>query len=77
MKRVADIFRGRILDVTDKSYTVELTGDSDKLDAFIAAIEPVSFWKRCALVPQALGVANEFSKSDQGNSNEGLLRQGL
>ena len=40
MKRLADIFRGRILDVTDKSYTVELTGNSDKLDAFIAAIEP-------------------------------------
>ena len=40
MKRLADIFRGRILDVTDKSYTIELTGNSDKLDAFIAAIEP-------------------------------------
>ena len=40
MKRLADIFRGRILDVTDKSYTVELTGNSDKLDAFISAIEP-------------------------------------
>ena len=26
MKRLADIFRGRILDVTDKSYTIELTG---------------------------------------------------
>jgi acetolactate synthase I/III small subunit len=40
MKRMADIFRGRILDVTDKSYTIELTGDSHKLDAFISAIEP-------------------------------------
>ena len=40
MKRLSDIFRGRILDVTDKSYTIELTGNSDKLDAFIAAIEP-------------------------------------
>jgi acetolactate synthase I/III small subunit len=40
MKRLADIFRGRILDVTDKSYTVELTGTGDKLDAFILAIEP-------------------------------------
>ena len=40
MKRLADIFRGRILDVTDKSYTVELTGNSDKLDDFIASIEP-------------------------------------
>jgi hypothetical protein len=26
MKRMADIFRGRIIDVTDKSYTIELTG---------------------------------------------------
>lgn len=40
MKRMVDIFRGNILDVTDKSYTIELTGDTDKLDAFIAAIEP-------------------------------------
>jgi acetolactate synthase I/III small subunit len=40
MKRLADIFRGRILDVTEKSYTVELTGTGDKLDAFIHAIEP-------------------------------------
>ena len=39
MKRLADIFRGRILDVTEKSYTMELTGDSSKLDAFIEAID--------------------------------------
>src|SRR5512143_4061832 len=40
MKRLADIFRGRILDVTDKSYTIELTGTGVKLDAFLQAIEP-------------------------------------
>jgi acetolactate synthase I/III small subunit len=39
MKRMADIFRGRILDVTDKSYTIELTGTTDKLDAFLQAID--------------------------------------
>ena len=39
MKRTADIFRGRIIDVTDKTYTVELTGDAGKLDAFIEAID--------------------------------------
>jgi acetolactate synthase-1/3 small subunit len=39
MKRMADIFRGRIVDVTEKSYTLELTGDSSKLDAFIEAID--------------------------------------
>ena len=40
MKRLADIFRGRILDVTDKSYTIELTGTGAKLDAFLQSIEP-------------------------------------
>ena len=39
MKRTADIFRGRVIDVTDKSYTIELTGDSAKLDAFIESID--------------------------------------
>ncbi|MFO8232186.1 MAG: acetolactate synthase small subunit, partial [Longimonas sp.] len=35
IKRLSDIFRGRILDVTERVYTVELTGASAKLDAFI------------------------------------------
>jgi acetolactate synthase-1/3 small subunit len=39
MKRMAEIFRGRIIDVTDKSYTIELTGDTGKLDAFLNALE--------------------------------------
>jgi acetolactate synthase-1/3 small subunit len=40
MKRMSDIFRGRIIDVTENTYTIELTGDGAKLDAFIQAIEP-------------------------------------
>ena len=39
MKRMADIFRGRIIDVTEKSYTIELTGDQTKNDAFLEAID--------------------------------------
>jgi acetolactate synthase-1/3 small subunit len=39
LKRLADIFRGRIIDVTDNSYTIEITGDGDKLDAFLHALE--------------------------------------
>lgn len=39
MKRMTEIFRGRIIDVTDKTYTIELTGDVAKLDAFIEAID--------------------------------------
>jgi len=39
MKRMADIFRGRIIDVTDDSYTIELTGTGSKLDSFLQAID--------------------------------------
>ncbi|WP_455196715.1 acetolactate synthase small subunit, partial [Kaarinaea lacus] len=38
VKRLAEIFRGRIIDVTDTTYTVELTGSASKLDAFIKAL---------------------------------------
>jgi acetolactate synthase I/III small subunit len=39
IKNMADIFRGKIIDVTPSSYVVEITGPSDKLDSFIAAID--------------------------------------
>ncbi|NDU88857.1 acetolactate synthase small subunit [Ferrovum sp.] len=41
IKRTADIFRGRIVDVTDQTYTIELTGPRDKLDAFLEALDPL------------------------------------
>jgi len=39
VKRLADIFRGRIIDVSDKTYTIELTGTGSKLDSFLQAID--------------------------------------
>ena len=42
IKRTADIFRGQIVDVTADTYTVQLVGPSDKLDAFLRAIEKAS-----------------------------------
>lgn len=38
IKRLADIFRGHIIDVTASTYIIELTGPGDKLDAFIQAL---------------------------------------
>ncbi len=38
VKRTSDIFRGQIVDVTADAYTVQLTGTSDKLDAFVRAL---------------------------------------
>ena len=39
MKRMADIFRGRIIDVTETTYVIELTGTQAKLDSFVGAID--------------------------------------
>lgn len=42
VKRSADIFRGQIVDVTAQTYTIQLVGPSEKLDAFVKAVEDSS-----------------------------------
>lgn len=42
LKRLAEIFRGQIVDVTTKSYTIQLVGTKDKLDAFVKALKEES-----------------------------------
>ena len=41
VKRTVDIFRAQIVDVTPSLYTVQITGDAEKLDAFLQAMGPV------------------------------------
>ena len=41
LQSCTDIFRGHIVDVTASTYTVQLTGDSEKLDAFIEAVREI------------------------------------
>jgi len=38
VKRLTDIFRGHVIDVTTSSYTIELTGSGRKVDSFIEAL---------------------------------------
>ena len=33
--RLANIYRGQVIDVTDKTYTIEVTGVSEKLDSLL------------------------------------------
>jgi acetolactate synthase I/III small subunit len=42
VKRCVDIFRGQIIDVTSSLYTIQITGTSDKLDAFLQAVGDAS-----------------------------------
>ena len=39
--RLVDIFRARVIDVTDTTYAIEVTGTGEKLDAFLEAIRGV------------------------------------
>ena len=39
MKRMSEIFRGRIIDVTESTYVIEMTDNQQKLDSFVGAID--------------------------------------
>ena len=58
MKRMADIFRGRVIDVSDNTYTIELTGDGHKLDAFIRALEASSIVETVRTGASGIGRGN-------------------
>ena len=42
VKRIMDIFHGHVIDMTDTTYTVEVTGDSEKIDAVLKALEHIT-----------------------------------
>ncbi|MDT8451317.1 MAG: acetolactate synthase small subunit [Gammaproteobacteria bacterium] len=42
VKRLVEIFRGRIIDVTETTYTIEITGNGEKLDAFMDALSSIT-----------------------------------
>lgn len=39
IKRLSDIFRGRIIDVSNQMYTIEITGNPQKLDGFLDSMK--------------------------------------
>ena len=39
--RIVDIFRGKVVDVTPKAYTIEITGDEGKIAAIIEMLKPM------------------------------------
>jgi acetolactate synthase-1/3 small subunit len=58
MKRMADIFRGRIIDVSDNTYTIELTGSGAKLDAFIKSLDQGSIIETVRTGASGIGRGN-------------------
>ena len=42
VKRLVDIFNGHVIDVTDTTYTIEITGNGDKLGGFVEALSSIT-----------------------------------
>ena len=39
--RMAEIFRGRVIDVSPRTYTIEITGTEEKIKAFLTLVKPL------------------------------------
>lgn len=52
--RIADIFRAKIIDVTPKSYTIEVTGSPVKIDAILELLRPLGLKELVRTGPVAI-----------------------
>ena len=62
MKRMCDIFRGRIIDVSDSSFTIEITGSSSKLDAYIESIDKAAILETVSTCASGIGRGDRILK---------------
>jgi acetolactate synthase I/III small subunit len=62
MKRICEIFRGRIIDVADGSYTMELTGSGVKLDAFLEALDKTAILETVRTGASGIGRGDRILK---------------
>ena len=53
--RIADIFRAKVVDVTPRSYTIEITGAPSKVDAIIELLRPMGIKELVRSGPIVLG----------------------
>lgn len=60
--RMTEIFRGHVIDVTDKSYTIELTGDQAKIQAFINSIDKSAILETVRTGVSGIGRAERILK---------------
>lgn len=69
---LAGLFRGRIVDVGQNSVMVELSGEEDKLDAFVELVRPYGIRElaRTGVIAMARGSATN-SGADEESRSEG------
>ncbi len=62
--RIADIFRAKVVDVTPRSYTIEITGAPPKIDAIIELLRPMGIKEVVRSGPVALGRGSKGWRTD-------------
>lgn len=63
MKRISDIFRARIIDVSDNTFTIELTGSASKLDAYLDSLESESIIETVRTGASGIGRGDRILKA--------------
>jgi acetolactate synthase-1/3 small subunit len=67
--QTVDVFRARIVDVTNTSFIIEITGDEDKIEGFIDVLKPLGILEmvRTGVVAMARGVNPSPAYNFNGN----------
>ena len=63
MKRISDIFRARIIDVSDNTFTIELTGSASKLDAYLDSLDSDSIIETVRTGSSGIGRGDRILKA--------------
>lgn len=69
--QLVEVYRARIVDVTNDSLIVEITGDVDKIDSFVQVLQPIGVLEmvRTGLVAMARGAALGQNGNGNGSGN--------
>ncbi len=67
--RIVEIFRGKIIDVSTKSYTIMITGDEEKLKAFINLLRPIGIKELVRTGPIAIARGDKTLKAKDNHSH--------
>ena len=67
--QIVDVFRARIVDVTNSSFIIEITGDEEKIEGFIENLRPFGIIEmgRTGIVAMARGVVSQAAPNGNGN----------
>jgi acetolactate synthase I/III small subunit len=71
--QIVDVFRARIVDVTQSSFIIEITGDEDKIEGFVEVLRPLGIIEmvRTGVVVMARGVSPLTINCNTSNNGNG------